>query len=189
MIALPKTMARMAALILAGLFGAVGLIGVAAPILDHIEDTKTSLEDVTALEIRLQQRLSALEQDAQHLETLSVPNLARRGARDGEIDATLQAEIGRLARNAGVRLRSVTSTGEQTFSGHPALGLRVELESPLDRLLSFLLAIERSEPPIIPTRTTLRRLGRRGGNEPQPLVYLRLELAAPIAITTAEPTQ
>lgn len=161
----------------------VVLIG---PAIDAVAETSNSLIEEQRLKARLTVSLAALKRQDEAFPEPASDILFWQGARQGEIGAAIQSQIGSIARNAQIRLRSSAAIDAAPLAAVTARGFRIEAEAPLDKAVMFLRALERSEPPLVVTRTSLRRLNRRSTSQEQPVVYLRLEVAAPIQMAAKD---
>lgn len=94
---------------LVALFLVVGWTAL-GPVRATFLETKNAAADQAALNIRLLSRLSALETKAHQLSARDPEAIGWRGTQIGEMSAQIQNEIGKLARQNLLRLRSVTVT-------------------------------------------------------------------------------
>lgn len=132
----------------------------------------------------LSARLAALIAEEERLSSIAVETIGWQGDRVGEVSARIQSEINLTARRLGLQLRSVTAIETEPLAGQETAGLRIEVEAPSDRAMSLIKALETTEPPILVSRMNVRRLNRNAPNLTQPIIYLRLELQAPVQITS-----
>lgn len=100
----------------------------------------------------------------------------------GQANAQVQAQLGQLAREAGISLRSTTPIGERDLPYAESIAFRLEGEGDLDQWQDLLRAIEFNNPPILIERGTMRRLVRPGPESEQPTLYAQLELFAPVML-------
>ncbi|MEM1159381.1 MAG: hypothetical protein AAGJ28_00470 [Pseudomonadota bacterium] len=168
----------------AGLAG-LGLLvwfGAVDPALSAMQGVRNDLGREAAMRSRLENTLLRLDVEATELNEARAEMPGWRGARIGEISASIQAAISREARRNGLALRSVTATEADDIATSSAAGLVTELQAPLDQATGFLRGLEGMTPPIIVRRINMRRVNRQDRDSAQPLVFLRLELAAPIVL-------
>ncbi|MHA6268366.1 type II secretion system protein GspM [Aliiroseovarius sp. CAU 1755] len=102
----------------------------------------------------------------------------------GVATARIQARVSEIASENGMALRSMSPTGEAKLSGAPTVTFRLEAEATLDRLVSFLRTLEYGQPVVLVQGSNLRRLNRPGVEGQQPIVFIQLNLSAPIDIVS-----
>lgn len=156
-----------------------------APGLAARELAVDALENAKKRQHSLNATITELSAEADALEDSGLGRALWTGARRGEVAARLQSMIGTLARDVQMPLRSIAPLQAADIADTSVLGLTVEAEGPLDRLVNFMRLVEDHEPPLIVTRANVRRVQGRGMG-PQPSVWLRLELAAPVEIRAAD---
>lgn len=100
----------------------------------------------------------------------------------GVATARIQARVSEFASENGIALRSMSPTGEAKLSGTPTVTFRLEAEATLDRLVSFLRTLEYGQPAVLVQASNIRRLNRPGNDGQQPVVFVQLDLSAPIEI-------
>lgn len=108
--------------------------------------------------------------------------------RMGEATALVQSEISDLAAKHGIVLRSVTPVSNKDLPFTSAIGFRIEGEATLDKLATFLVALEANTPALIIEHAILRRLSRPGRTAVQPDVFVQLNLIAPVVLDEEEKT-
>ncbi len=131
---------------------------------------------------RLEEGLQGLRAQLENLETVELDHLVWEAQQAGELTARIQAELGAIARRSGVTLRSVTPTQAAEFPMFRTTALRIEAEADLAQLITMLVEIEQHEPVLVVSRANLRRLNRPGRTSEQPLVFLQLDIAAPVLL-------
>lgn len=176
---------RLAALGLLAVVLVTGWSVIAAPLIESLQETEQALLREHRLKARLETRIAQLQTDLAQLDGQSVEAIGWQGSRTGEISARIQSQIGERARAHGLQLRSVAAIEADDVAGSAATGFRVELQAPMDQAARFLRDLEIATPPILARRTNIRRLNRGRGQSPQPVVFMRLELAAPIIVSAA----
>jgi len=78
---------------------------------------------------------------------------------------------------------SITPYTPRDSSIDGAFGFRLEFETHLDQLTEFLKQVEYDRPALVIDRTVLRRLNRPGDEEPQPALFVQIEILAPVILT------
>lgn len=172
-------------------FGALlALIGVivctwillVAPLADwrqqQLSTAKQSKLELERLESSFQ-RLS-LQHDA--LANYETADLAWNAKATGEASARIQTHMAEAAGRAGIQFRSITPLPNARSNGEDQVVFRLEFESDLAQLTSFLTDIEYATPALPVTRATLRRLVRPNDQSLQPVVFTQLDIAAPVLI-------
>lgn len=173
---------RLAAVAL--LSGVVAFAGtlVVLPFVDDVATTRAQLERETRALWQLKASLAQLEAREAALSSEESAGLGWAGRQLGQVTAVVQARLSEVARTRGIRLRSVTSIPSEPIAETETVGLRLEAEAPLDQIAGYLRDVETLTPVILVRRLNLRRLSRPTDAAAQPVVYLRLELAAPIVL-------
>jgi len=137
-----------------------------------------AIEDIR----QLQSRISSLEEEHDQLSGNEELNILWRAAQTGEATARIQSQLSKLSSEHGVSLRSISPTRARDLNLAQAAGFRLELESSLDQLVSFLRAVEYHSPALLVEKASLRRLNKRNTDQPQPLVFAQIEVSAPVVI-------
>lgn len=177
------------------IFGAYGVLlaliaafwfGAIQPAISVVRDTAKAVERERDLLQRLETSLARLEIEAERLTQQDTKTPGWKAARIGEAVAIIQADISKRARAQGVVLRSVTAIDAEPIAGSQSIGLRLELEAPLDQAAAFVQQTEQVSPALLITRADLRRLNRQQDEVLQPVVFVRLEISAPVVLEGAE---
>ena len=184
MILTPGTISsRLAALGLTTLVLAGLGIFVFLPAFETLRASDRALRHEIALKGRLIASHATLGSEKAALGAHSGEPLGWRGQRTGEVAARIQSDLSRMAREKGIVLRSVTPFDAEPVAQTRTIGLRVEVEAALDSALGLLRAIETADRPILVGRANLRRLNRQSASSVQPLIFMRLELVAPVILS------
>ncbi len=131
---------------------------------------------------QLQTRINSLEDERNQLSGNEELNILWRAAQTGEATARIQSQLSKLASERGVSLRSISPTRARDLTLAQAAGFRLEMESSLDQLVSFLQAIEYHSPALLVEKASLRRLNKPNSNQPQPLVFAQIDVSAPVVL-------
>ncbi len=131
---------------------------------------------------RLSVSVDRLKRDLAQLSQKEDLDLIWSAQEIGEVTAQVQASISAMARETGISLRSVTPGNAPDFPFVKTVGFRLEGEARLDQLLSFLRALEGANPALVVERAHLRRLNRVGEATELPVLFLQLELMAPVRV-------
>ncbi|KNG93789.1 hypothetical protein ATO11_11485 [Pseudaestuariivita atlantica] len=163
--------------------GIAGWIGLGAPLADWREDAlagrATALEDLREMHARA----AALKADHAALSRTDALPLMWRADQMGEATAQIQATLSKAASDGGVSLRSISPNPARDMDLAQAAGFNLELEATLDQLAAFLSTIEHHAPALLVEQAMLRRLVPTAGQAPQPLLFARIEIAAPVMLT------
>jgi hypothetical protein len=140
---------------------------------------------------RLDQSLAVLAQERAALKSSLDASLIWQADQSGQASALVQSNLSEIAREAGLSLRSVSPLSPRNVPLAQGIGFRVELEAPLDRLVSYLVEIEHSQPALSIDRATLRRLVRPAMEQDQvsrlPELFVQLDILAPVQLATPAP--
>lgn len=143
----------------------------------------TSKRDLVRVESKkLIHQINEMRSAIENVEVQDIEPFIWSGDQAGTLIATVQAAVGELARENGIRLRSIAPTTASGFGNIDATGLRLEGEAKYDMVLKFLKHLETHTPALLIQKGTLRRLNRAGGPTEYPIVFFQVELAAPIRI-------
>ena len=175
--------------------GLLALLGLAvwqfaiAPIWQEIRSTQTALAKAQKQEAALQARIAKLKvaSEQPNDQPVSVPLWSGRA--DGAQSAKIQGAVQTLARSTEVALRAVSARGQRSFEDRPAISVLVETRASFDRAARFLHAIETHEPALLIENASFRVLGPPREDRPFPDMQVRLELLAPLAISSGEASQ
>lgn len=130
--------------------------------------------------LRLRQTVQRLDRERNSFELTDTGNLIWESHQVGQTTARIQQVINETATGQGIRMRSV-APGRSTISDiAEAIGFRLEFDAHLDQLTAFLRTIETNEPLLIVAQTKLRRLARQNSENTQPLVFVQMDVVAPI---------
>lgn len=137
---------------------------------------------------RLGDRIAALTAERAGLSEGGTLDIVWNAQQMGQATARIQSALSGLASERGIALRSVAPSGTRDLSLAMAAGFRLEFEAMLDQLTGFLTDIEYHSPVLVVERATLRRLNRpqtaaAGGGLQQPLVFVQLDVLAPVLLT------
>lgn len=161
----------------------VGLwIGAVAPALAALTHQRDALAQAERQRASLMLSIDRLSAEQAGLSTLEPQTVLWTGERVGAVSASVQGLLGEVARRHGVSLRTIASIDAAPIASFRALGFRLEAEGPLDRVTALLRDVESQEPPLLVTRLNLRRGGARPTSD-QPMLFMRLELAAPVQLS------
>ncbi|MCW3783543.1 type II secretion system protein GspM [Defluviimonas salinarum] len=176
---------RRRALVIAGLLALIsGAAGaVALPIFDWRRSIETELATAGAEYKRLSESLDALTVRKRRL-TETGGQLALWQARQtGEATARVQSVVTELARASGANLRALGPGPSHEFGLVQAVSLRLESEATLDQLSALLQKLEFHAPPLLVETATLRRLNRPGHATEQPLLFVQIDILAPVNLS------
>lgn len=169
-------------LLIIGIFCAIFLV----PIFSERTKTqimRTTLEqeinDLRARSVSLNQQFSGVGQ-------ANVEQYLWKAKQAGEMTAKIQAELGKLATQEGISLRSIIPTVSKDFSQIETTGLRIEAEADLSQFKDFILTLEQHEPALFIERAILRRINRPGISSEQPLIFFQIDILAPVKIGDEE---
>ncbi|WP_339691982.1 hypothetical protein [Celeribacter baekdonensis] len=132
--------------------------------------------------VQLQERLSSLQHDLSSASDLPTQDLLWTAPQIGEVTAKIQSTLTNQARDSGLALRSIAPTGAEEEDFATFAKFRLEGEVRLDSTLNFLRKLEGNAPPLLVRNATLRRLNRPGNAEEYPLLFIQLELVAPVRV-------
>ena len=132
--------------------------------------------------LRLLETIARLEGEREALEDHGALESVWRADQESAAVALVQAEIVEIAQRNGVVLRSISPGKSSDLPLVKSIGMRIEGEMTLDRLLRFTLDIEYSDPALVIRSATLRRLKRVGRQTEQPLLYVQMDLSAPAVV-------
>jgi hypothetical protein len=156
----------------------------------HAEMLRQADDKRLAIE-RLDQSLAVLAQERAALKSSLDASLIWQADQSGQASALVQSNLSEIAREAGLSLRSVSPLSPRNVPLAQGIGFRVELEAPLDRLVSYLVEIEHSQPALSIDRATLRRLVRPAMEQDQvsrlPELFVQLDILAPVQLATPAP--
>lgn len=152
------------------------------PVLIWRDTAFSQLESAIQEREHLQQTLARLSQERAALREVDLSSQLWIASQPGAATARVQSRLSELAAQNGLSLRSVTPVGERELPATRAIGIRLEMEATLDRLVSLLLAAEYHQPSLIIETATLRRLTRSEASSRQPTLFLQLQIVAPIRI-------
>ena len=130
---------------------------------------------------RLQETVARLELEAAQYSQQDSLDLIWASGEVGEVTAKVQARISSIARASSVALRTIAPIKAPDLPLVQTIGFRIEGEARLDQLVDFLRAVESSSPSLVIGKAHLRRLNRLGDLSELPVVFLQIELAAPIS--------
>jgi type II secretory pathway component PulM len=171
---------------LAGLVGLAVLVwaGLVAPAMEWRAGLARQLADTRAETARLNLSLGDLRQERSALTLGGTEGLVWSAPKLGEATALVQGRVSELAKEFGLSLQSISPLPGRDDS--TAVGFRLELEAPLDRLVQFLLALEYHSPVFAIDQATLRRLNRPGPVTEQPTLFVQLDIIAPVVVDDAK---
>ena len=171
-------------LIWLSLVGGVALIWIAtvAPVLSWRMDTNTQLAISQGKADRLLNSIANLEHEYVALSAEADFGDIWKTNSVSEATAKVQASLGTIARQNGVTFRSITPLQSPEMALVDAVAFRLEAELTLDRLVELLRALEYSSPLILVERSNIRRLARGITGATQPIVFVQLDITAPVAI-------
>ncbi|SFI65429.1 GspMb/PilO family protein [Jannaschia pohangensis] len=174
--------------LLLGLVIAFGvLVLLAVPLLrDWKTDIQSARDDAAFETARLQRSIADLETEAAQLVGTGILDTVWRARQPGEALAIVQTEIGDLATRAAVSLRSMSPIPAPDLPLVDTLGLRLEGEMPLNRLVTFLLALEHHDRSLIVRSANIRRLPNGQDRFEQPLLFVQLDVVAPLVLGEAD---
>ncbi len=172
----------MALLVVVG-FMMLALVAIVQPLAAWRNATLVTAEAAIVETQRLMAGMSSLRTERAQLSGSGIDALVWPGERLGELTARVQGRISELAVRHGLQLRSITPTGTRALPLTSAVGFRIESETTLDRLVGFLREVEHHSPGLIVDRATLRRLSRPGDEPLQPVLFLQIDIVAPVAAT------
>ena len=128
-------------------------------------------------------RIATLEADLTNVSDQDITNLFWTASQPGEATALVQSSLSGTASDNGILMRSITPYTPRDSSIDGAFGFRLEFETHLDQLTEFLKQVEYDRPALVIDRTVLRRLNRPGDEEPQPALFVQIEILAPVILT------
>ncbi len=135
---------------------------------------------------RLTTTIAQLRKEAAEFSGGGIRDIVWPASQLGEVTARIQARIGELAQANELAVRSITPSGEREPALTRVVAFRLELEAELDDLAEFLIASEYHEPILAVERATLRRLARPGPPTEQPLLFVQLDILAPVQMPDGE---
>lgn len=136
---------------------------------------------------RLQQSVQRLEVERNDFEVTDTGKLTWASQQIGQTTARVQQAINEIAIDQGIRMRSVAPGRSAIPEITEAIGFRLEFEAHLDQLTAFLRIVEANEPILVVAQTKLRRLARQSLENAQPLVFIQMDVVAPIQ--SSEPSE
>ncbi|WP_108813231.1 GspMb/PilO family protein [Loktanella sp. Alg231-35] len=145
-----------------------------------------SLEGLSSVEneiAQLEARVATLTIGQQSFVSDDLSGLTWEAAQMAEATAIVQSAVNDTARENGIVLRSIAPASGSETEIESAIGFRLEFEAHLDQLVPFLKAVEFGQPALVVTRANLRRLSRPNQSNPQPELFVQIELAAPVTLT------
>lgn len=92
-----------------------------------------------------------------------------------QAEATIQSFLTSVGSNAGIQFRSISSLPGRSDN---SAAFRMELEAPLDQLISFLRLLEYNIPAIPIDRAAIRRLTRPGAQWDFPVLIVQIDVFA-----------
>lgn len=184
----PRIISRLFALLILTGLGVLIWLAVLQPAYNWKTNAIAELSASQLENTKLIASLSRLKAERAQLSGDTSLAIIWKAKRMGEATALVQSEISNLAAEHGITLRSVTPVPSRDIPFTSAIGFRIEGEATLDRLTSFLIALEASTPALIIERAVLRRLTRPGRTAAQPDVFVQLNLIAPVALDEEEKT-
>ena len=96
--------------------------------------------------------------------------------------AQIQASLGDLALAHNLRFRTISPINSPKIDQFQSLAFRIETETDLASLRDFLVSLEQAKPMILVETGSLRRLSRNSSNAFQPMIYVQLDVFAPIIL-------
>jgi hypothetical protein len=147
---------------------------------DALSDRGARLADLAAFEARS----AELAAQAARLRGEGTLDGVWRAEREGEALALVQAAVSETARRLDVQLRALTPIPAPDLPLVDAIGLRIEGDMPLDRLVDLLVALETREEALVVRGASLRRVPRPDGA--QPVLSVQLDLTAPVVVGDEE---
>ncbi len=109
----------------------------------------------------------------------------------GEATARVQSAISASATQNAVDLHSITPTQGTALAIARTVSFRLEAEASLDAFSAFLLDLEFHTPALLVESADLRLLSRPTGQGAQPLIFVQMEIIAPVRLnnTSGEVSQ
>lgn len=135
---------------------------------------------------KLRHSLAELQAERAQISSGETEGIFWTAERAGEATALVQSEISSIARARGLALRSIAPTEPRKLHSVTGVGFRLEAEAHLDDLMAFLRDIEFHSPTLMVERATLRRLNRVGQNDAQPVIFVQLDLLAPLRLKDSQ---
>ncbi|WP_457645941.1 type II secretion system protein GspM [Profundibacter sp.] len=148
----------------------------------------SELAQSRAEQSKLSESLARLKVERAQLSGDTALDIIWKAKRMGEATALVQSEISNIAAKHGVSIRSITPVPAKEIPFANSIGFRIEGETTLDKLTTFLVDLEANSPALAIERAVLRRLTRPGRTAPQPDVFLQLNLIAPVELDEEEKT-
>jgi len=176
------TMARLILLALGAIIALILWLTVLAPLAAWRADRLSTLEQETSALARLEQRVAAMTRERAALSSQGDLGIAWSADRIGAATARVQSELNRLAATHGVTLRAIAPVRARELPGLDSAGFRIEGEATLDRLVPFLVALDHHGPALLVEKATLRRLTRPGAPTAQPVLFVQMDLLAPVRL-------
>ncbi|MEQ6204724.1 type II secretion system protein GspM [Sulfitobacter sp. HNIBRBA2951] len=170
------------ALALLAAISALIWFAVLAPLQDWRSAALSKRPQAVAEIRQLQTRISGLEDERDQLSGNEELNILWRAAQTGVATARIQSQLSKLASERGISLRSISPTRARDLTLAQAAGFRLEMESSLDQLVSFLQAVEYHSPALLVEKASLRRLNKPNTDQPQPLVFAQIDISAPVVL-------
>ncbi|MDO6591944.1 hypothetical protein DS901_02480 [Loktanella sp. D2R18] len=136
---------------------------------------------------QLEDSIARLEAERVAFVSDDLAGLTWEGAQEAEATAKVQSAVNDMARNNGILMRSIAPTRDNNTEITNAIGFRLEFEASLDQLVPFLKTAEFSQPALVVTRASLRRLARPNRTGTQPDIFAQIDIVAPFSLTTERP--
>ncbi|MCU0910461.1 MAG: type II secretion system protein GspM [Rhodobacteraceae bacterium] len=172
---------RALALGIAAAAAALLTLGVVLPLAEWRARTLAAAEAARDEAERLASAIGRMRTERAQLSGSGIDAVVWPGERLGEVTARVQGRISELAVGHGLQLRSIAPTGTRPLPLTQGVGFRIESETTLDRLTEFLREVEHHAPALTVERATLRRLARPGEEPPQPVLFVQIDILAPVA--------
>ncbi len=162
-----------------GLIVSICTLGGLITLADWRASTLASRASVAGERTRLAASVARLEAEKQMFVLDDLTGLIWEGLQSAEVTAKVQSALNDTARQNGIVMRSI-APANQRGQAADVLGFRLEFEASLPQLVAFLKEIEFGRPPIIITRANMRRLVRANQEEAQPVLFVQIDVNAPV---------
>lgn len=149
-------------------------------------DTLGNLQNAVTDESRLRAAISKMELEKAQFGTGSDDVLTWSASQTGEAFARVQASLSETASANGISFRSITPLPTAEIDGLTRAPVRVEFEADLSQLSSFLQSVEYGIPALPIERAMLRRLIRPNETASLPVLFVQLDVAAPISVVETQ---